>query len=91
MDNPFGYGPTRWRGGNFFFSGTGSDDYCRCRTFCRRNLIIMVWTSKQVSTVQVVRNWRIVHTGNIGGAVATAFVVFQSVVFQDNQLVIEKI
>jgi formate/nitrite transporter FocA (FNT family) len=51
----------------------------------------MVWTSKQVSTVQVVRNWRIVHTGNIGGAVATAFVVFQSVVFQDNQLVIEKI
>jgi formate transporter len=90
-DSPFGYGPTRWLGGISFSLGLVLVIVAGAELFTGNNLIIMAWASKQVSTAQVARNWGIVYVGNLVGAVVTAWLVYQSGVFQDNHMVLEKI
>jgi formate/nitrite transporter len=44
--------------------------------FTGNALISMAWASGTVSTLQVLRNWSIVYTGNLIGAVATAVFLY---------------
>jgi formate transporter FocA len=46
--------------------------------FTGNNLIIMARANHRISTFQLLRNWAIVYTGNLVGAVATALLVFVS-------------
>ncbi|MBI3795571.1 MAG: formate/nitrite transporter family protein, partial [Deltaproteobacteria bacterium] len=46
--------------------------------FTGNALISMAWASGTVSTPQVLRNWSIVYTGNLIGAVATAIFLYLS-------------
>ncbi len=44
--------------------------------FTGNNLIVMAWASRRVSTLQLLRNWAIVYTGNFAGALATAALLY---------------
>ncbi len=46
--------------------------------FTGNTLIMMAWASRKVSTLELLRNWVIVYTGNFVGSVATAALVFLS-------------
>jgi formate transporter len=46
--------------------------------FTGNNLIVMAWASGKVGTAQVLRNWLIVYVGNLVGACAIAWLVYQS-------------
>jgi formate transporter len=46
--------------------------------FTGNTLIVMAWASRKVSTSLVLRNWSIVYTGNLAGALATVGVMFVS-------------
>lgn len=43
--------------------------------FTGNNLITVAWASRHISTAAVLRNWTIVWTGNLVGAVATAVLI----------------
>ena len=44
--------------------------------FTGNTLIVMAWASRRLTLSRVLRNWSIVFTGNLVGAVATAGIVF---------------
>ncbi|MCC6223977.1 MAG: formate/nitrite transporter family protein [Thermoleophilia bacterium] len=44
--------------------------------FTGNNLIVMAWASRRVSTLELVRNWAVVYTGNFAGAIATAGLMY---------------
>ncbi len=44
--------------------------------FTGNNLIVIAWASRRVSLAAVLRNWVLVYTGNLVGAVLTAALVF---------------
>lgn len=46
--------------------------------FTGNTLIMMAWASRKVTTLELLRNWFIVYTGNFAGSVATAGLVFLS-------------
>ncbi len=46
--------------------------------FTGNTLIVMAWANRRVSTLELLRNWLIVYTGNFVGSVATAIMVFLS-------------
>jgi formate/nitrite transporter len=46
--------------------------------FTGNTLLVMAWASRRVRTAALLRNWLIVYTGNMVGAVATAGLVFLS-------------
>jgi formate transporter len=46
--------------------------------FTGNNLIVMAWAGRKVSTARLLRNWGIVYTGNLVGALGTAALVFLS-------------
>lgn len=46
--------------------------------FTGNNLIIMAWANKKVSTLAVLRNWLLVFTGNMVGALGVAVLLFFS-------------
>jgi formate transporter FocA len=50
--------------------------------FTGNNLIVMAWTSRRVSTVQLLRNWLLVYAGNFVGAIGTAVLLFASGQYQ---------
>ncbi|HQX76732.1 MAG TPA: formate/nitrite transporter family protein [Thermoflexales bacterium] len=46
--------------------------------FTGNTLIVMAWANRRVNTLELLRNWLIVYTGNFVGSVATAIMVFLS-------------
>src|SRR5438105_11026776 len=46
--------------------------------FTGNALIVMAWANRKVSTGLLLRNWGLVYLGNLGGAGATALLVFWS-------------
>ncbi|MDX1436369.1 MAG: formate transporter FocA [Anaerolineales bacterium] len=46
--------------------------------FTGNNLIVMAWASRQVTTINLLRNWTIVYIGNFVGSILTAAIVFLS-------------
>jgi len=46
--------------------------------FTGNTLIVMAWANRKVSTAAMLRNWLIAYLGNFVGAVATAWLVWQS-------------
>jgi formate transporter len=44
--------------------------------FTGNNLIVMAWANRKVSTGRLLRNWGLVWTGNLIGAILTAVLVF---------------
>ncbi len=44
--------------------------------FTGNNLIVMAWANRRVSSLQVLRNWGLVYSGNFLGAMATAVLIF---------------
>jgi formate transporter len=50
--------------------------------FTGNNLIVMAWASRKISHWRLLRNWLIVYSGNLVGAVATALFIFLGKQFQ---------
>jgi formate transporter len=46
--------------------------------FTGNNLIVMAWASRRLSHTALLRNWALVYTGNLVGALATVALVFLS-------------
>ena len=46
--------------------------------FTGNNLIVMAWANKKISTRMVLRNWLLVYTGNLIGALSIAVLIFMS-------------
>jgi formate transporter len=63
------YGITRMIGGVAFSLGLVLVVVGGAELFTGNNLIIMAWANKKISTVQVLKNWLWVYTGNMAGAI----------------------
>jgi formate transporter len=46
--------------------------------FTGNNLIVLAWAKKNVSTLQIIKNWSLVYIGNAIGALLTVYLVFIS-------------
>ena len=73
-DVPFGI--TRLLGGLVFSLGLVLVVVAGAELFTGNNLIVMAWADRRVTLRRLMRNWGIVYAGNLGGAVATALLVF---------------
>ena len=73
-----GYGVTRLIGGVAFSLGLYLVVVAGGELFTGNNLIVMAWASGRVSTLKIARNWGIVYTGNLIGALGTALLVYFS-------------
>jgi formate transporter len=72
------YGVTRLIGGLSFCLGLVLVVVAGAELFTGNNLIVMAWANRKVSTRLLLRNWGIVWSGNLFGAVATAVLLFLS-------------
>ena len=70
------YGVARLLGGVAFSLGLILVVVAGAELFTGNNLIVMAWAGRRVRTAQVLRNWTIVYVGNLGGALATAVILF---------------
>ncbi|WP_419904465.1 formate/nitrite transporter family protein [Kiloniella sp.] len=70
-----GFGPERLLGGVAFSLGLILVVVAGAELFTGNNLIVMAWVSRHISFFQLMRNWALVFTGNLLGAIATAFIV----------------
>ncbi|MBC8317873.1 MAG: formate transporter FocA [Desulfobulbaceae bacterium] len=66
------YGVVRLLGGLVFCLGLILVVIAGAELFTGNNLIIMAWSSRKITTFQVLRNWVIVYTGNFVGALMTS-------------------
>ncbi|MDO8589064.1 MAG: formate/nitrite transporter family protein [Armatimonadota bacterium] len=73
-----GYGPTRMLGGLAFSLGLILVIVAGAELFTGNTLIVMAWTSRKVTTGQILRNWALVYLGNMVGSLATAALVYYS-------------
>ncbi|MFC2044776.1 formate/nitrite transporter family protein [Chloroflexota bacterium] len=79
---PFPWGWGRVIGGIAFSLGLILIVVGGAELFTGNNLIVMAWASRKLSSWRLLRNWLIVYTGNLVGAVATALFVFMGREFQ---------
>lgn len=70
------YGVTKSLGGFAFSLGLILVVIAGAELFTGNNLIVMAWCSRQISLMQVLRNWGLVYVGNFLGALATAVIMF---------------
>jgi formate transporter len=70
------YGVTRLLVGLAFTLGLILVVVAGAELFTGNNLIVMAWASRQVSTLELLRNWGIVYLGNFVGAFGTALLVW---------------
>lgn len=75
-DTGLGFGPTRVLGGVAFSLGLILVVVAGAELFTGNNLVAMAWASREITTVQMARNWAIVFVGNFIGAVGTVLLVF---------------
>ncbi|MCF8450585.1 MAG: formate transporter FocA [Taibaiella sp.] len=72
------YGVTRMLGGLAFSLGLVLVVVGGAELFTGNNLIIMAWANKKVTTMQVVKNWIVVYTGNFIGAASVVIMMLFS-------------
>lgn len=72
------YGVARLLAGATFSLGLVLVVLAGAELFTGNTLIVMAWASRKVSTAAMLRNWAVVFVGNFAGAVATAWLVYQS-------------
>lgn len=72
------FGVVRLLGGLVFCLGLVLVVIAGAELFTGNNLIIMAWSSKKISTFQLLRSWLIVYCGNFFGAMITALFMFYS-------------
>lgn len=70
------YGLIRLVAGGAFCLGLIMVVVAGAELFTGNNLIVMAWANRKVSTGQLLRNWALVWTGNLVGALMTAALVF---------------
>jgi formate transporter len=68
-DSTLGFGMTRWVGGISFCLGLILVVVGGAELFTGNNLLSMAWASNLISTKAMLRNWFIVYSGNIIGAI----------------------
>lgn len=78
------YGVGRLLGGLAFALGLILVSVGGAELFTGNNLIVMAWASRRVSTTAVLRHWILVYAGNLGGAMATAAIVYVSGAWRQN-------
>lgn len=72
------YGLTRVLAGITFSLGLILVIVGGAELFTGNNLIVMSWANKKISTRMVLRNWLLVYTGNLIGALSIAVLIFMS-------------
>lgn len=72
------YGIMKLLGGLVFCLGLVLVIIGGAELFTGNNLIVMAWSSRKISTVQLLRNWVIVYCGNLTGALMTAVLMLYS-------------
>jgi formate/nitrite transporter len=72
------YGMTRFWGGFVFSLGLILVIVGSAELFTGNNLIVMAWASGKVNTLQILRNWLLVFSGNMFGAISIAGLMFAS-------------
>ncbi|MDY6974267.1 MAG: formate transporter FocA [Thermodesulfobacteriota bacterium] len=72
------YGVVRLLGGFVFCLGLILVIVGGAELFTGNNLIIMAWSSRKISTFQLLRNWVIVYFGNLMGSLMTAMLMLYS-------------
>jgi formate/nitrite transporter len=77
-DSGLGYGPTRMMVGVAFSVGLILVVIAGAELFTGNTLIVMAWLGKKVSSRLLLRNWTIAYVANFIGALATAFIVVGS-------------
>jgi formate/nitrite transporter len=70
------YGITRFLGGLVFCVGLILVVVGGAELFTGNALIVMAWADRQVTTLELLRNWGIVYVGNFVGSVLTALLMF---------------
>lgn len=75
-DTGLGFGFTRLIGGLSFCLGLILVVIGGAELFTGNNLLAMAWAGNFITTRELLRNWLIVYTGNIFGAVAVAFAIY---------------
>jgi formate/nitrite transporter len=77
-DAALSFATTRVLGGMVFSLGLTLVLVGGAELFTGNNLIVMAWASRQVSTGEMLRNWLIVYSGNLAGALGLVVLVFFS-------------
>ncbi len=72
------FGVTRLLAGLVFCLGLILVVVAGAELFTGNNLIAMAWADRKISGARLVRNWTIVYTGNLVGALGTVMLVFLS-------------
>ncbi len=72
------FGVTRLLGGFSFSLGLILVIVGGAELFTGNNLIVMAWANKKVSTQSMLRNWALVYTGNLAGALSIAVLIILS-------------
>lgn len=81
-DTGLGFGFTRLIGGLSFCLGLILVVIGGAELFTGNNLLAMAWAGNYITTKELLRNWLIVYTGNIFGAVAVAFAIYWAGTFE---------
>ena len=77
-----GFGTTRLAGGVAFSLGLILVVVGGAELFTGNNLVAMAWASRRITSVELLRNWGLVYTGNALGALGTVGLVFLARVHQ---------
>ena len=72
------YGIVRLLGGFVFCLGLILVIVAGAELFTGNNLIIMAWSSRKISTYQLLRNWVIVYLGNLAGSLLTVWLMINT-------------
>jgi formate/nitrite transporter len=80
-----GFGPTKVLAGTVFSLGLILVVVAGAELFTGNILVAMAWTSGNVSTKQILRNWVLVYVGNFIGAFLTALLVYWSGIWKADQ------
>jgi formate transporter len=77
-DEALGFATIRIVGGLVFSVGLAIVLVGGAELFTGNNLIVMAWASSRISTMEVLRNWLIVYSGNLVGALGLVLLVLFS-------------
>jgi formate/nitrite transporter len=77
-DPTLGFAAQRVLGGVVFSLGLALVVIGGAELFTGNCLIVMAWMNRQIKTWEVVKNWTVVWTGNLVGALGLVFLVFMS-------------
>ena len=74
-DATLGYATSQWLGGLVFSVGLFMVVVAGAELFTGNNLLVMAWADRRIAAWEVIRNWVLVCTGNLCGAVGLALLV----------------